>query len=182
MKRLKTDSVTIQDKLAPLISEEEKIWQPKQGIGSFLTFELGAKATRKSAEIQCLKRAKKYRRHPLPDRGVWHFWIYMCAWRIEKNDKILAGAEDSRSRIGAALKSLDGQRLTSVNIVSPFLDTLFTFENSLKLRTFSRDSQEDGEHWMLFTPDDNVLALGPGASWSYHKSSEPRPYSTGESN
>lgn len=168
------DLAIIQDKLRPLISKREKAWQPLQGIGSFLSFQFGAKLPPKPIKSKILERIRKCRTSPLPDRGEWRLWIRRCAWRVEKNGKILAGAEDTDSKIEAALNFFDSKVLTSVDIIPPFLDTVFTFENSLKLRTFSRNSKED-DHWALFTPDGNVLSLGPGSNWSYYKSSEPRP-------
>ena len=157
----------IQSKIAPLIGQ--RAWQPNQGIGSFLTFEFGTKVPRKPIKSKLLKRIRK---GPQLDRGEWHLWIYMCEWRIEKGSEILAGSEDDHSKVEIALQSFNNKTLTSMEILSSFLDTLFIFEDEVNLRTFSRDSKEC-EHWMLFTPDENVLSLGPGSSWSYSKSSEP---------
>ncbi|WP_243147461.1 hypothetical protein [Scytonema sp. UIC 10036] len=59
--------------------------------------------------------------------------------------------------------------LQSIDILPPAWDTIFKFENDVILRLFSVYS-EDYEHWMLYTPDGNVLTVGPGASWSYESS------------
>lgn len=171
------DSVTIQEKLAPLILKKERVWQPMQTIGSFLTFQFGAKVPLDFIESKRLERLRKRRKSPLPDWGEWCLSIHRCAWRIEKDNEVLAGAEDTRPQIEAALQLLDRKVLISVEIMSLFLDTLFTFEDNLKLRTFSRNVK-DGVHWKFFTPDDNVLSLGPASNWSYHKSYEPSPIHT----
>ena len=44
------------------------------------------------------------------------------------------------------------------------------FSEQVILRLFSIYSEEY-EHWMLYTPDANVLCVGPGSSWSYESSS-----------
>ena len=155
----------VQDKLTPLIGK--RAWQPNQGIGSFLTFEFGAKIPEKPVKSKLLQRIRK---DPWPDCGEWHLWIYMCAWRIERGNEVLASSEDDRSKIGTALQSLDDRILSSVKILSESLDTSFIFGNEIVLRTFSTELK-GAVHWKLFTPDQNVLALGPGSSWSHAVSS-----------
>lgn len=95
--------------------------------------------------------------------------VYNCAWRLEEGDKILAASEDERDKLEFAIQRLESLVLQSIELLPPAWDTVFKFENQVVLRLFSIHF-EDYEHWMLYTPDDNVLSAGPGSSWSYENS------------
>lgn len=162
------DIQKIQTHIAPLLGQ--KPWDASIGVGSFITLEFGTPIppTRKFSP----------RGKPLPAHGEWHLWIYMCAWRLEKGDEVLAACEDSREQMEAAVKSMEGLALQSIELLPPAWDTIFTFENQVVLRTFSiySDCSEEGsENWLLFTPGQNVLSIGPGSTWYYGSSSEPSP-------
>lgn len=102
-------------------------------------------------------------------QGEWHFWIYMCAWRIDQNEEPLIGANDDRKDIVKKLKFLENKKLLDVSILNAAFDTLFVFENRISLHLFSFNTLED-EQWMLFTPDKKVFTAGPGKNWSYENS------------
>jgi len=152
----KNDIQEIQNTLAPLLGRTA--WGVSLGIGSFITLEFG---------VPISGEASKH------THGEWHLWIYYCAWRLEQGDQILAGSEDPRPKMEAAVRQLEGLDLQAVDLALPALDTAFTFSNSFVLRIFPVYS-DDHEHWMLYTPDNKVLVLGPSTNWSYiSKSSIP---------
>ncbi len=130
------------------------VWNPRQGYGSFLTFEFG------DARLDASGR---------PHRGSWHLWIQMAAWRIEDGSAMLAGCEDTPELIADALAVIDGRELTSVTTAGPALDTVFSFSD-VHLRTFaltSRASEEESlDSWWLFRPDGLVLAVTTGGTWT----------------
>ena len=97
-------------------------------------------------------------------------WITYSAWRLEHGSDVLAASEDPRPKLEAAVRHLDGLALQSVDIVSPSLDALFAFEKGVTLRIFPIYS-EQYEHWKLFTPNGQVLVVGPGTTWSYKSAS-----------
>ncbi|MEH2094221.1 hypothetical protein [Nostoc sp.] len=68
------------------------------------------------------------------------------------------------------VKLMEGLAIKSIEILAPACDTIIYFEDEVILRLFSIYSEEN-EHWMLFTPDENTLVMGPGTSWSYESSS-----------
>lgn len=140
----------IKKKLDLLI--EKKAWNVSLGHGSFITLEFGK---------PCLPEGNEAKIH-----GEWHLWIYCCAWRLEQENEVIAASEDPRSKLKESIKKLDGLILKSIDLFSPAFDTLFIFEKQTFLRLFPIYSQEY-EHWMLFTPDKNVLTIGPGTDWSY---------------
>lgn len=140
----------IQKKISSLIGK--KAWNVSLGEGSFITIEFGK---------PCLSAENATKIH-----GEWHLWIYCCAWRLEQENEVIAASEDPRSKLEEAIKKLEGLRIQSIDLFSPAFDTLLTFEQQTFLRLFPIYSEEY-EHWMLFTPDENVLTIGPGTDWSY---------------
>jgi hypothetical protein len=130
------------------------VWNPRQGHGSFLTFEFGDQRLDASGRVV---------------RGAWHLWIQMAAWRIEDASAMLASCEDTREVIADALAVLDGRRLTSITSTGHALDTVFSFSD-VHLRTFGlRSRANEGDplgNWWLFRPDDQVLAVTVGGEWT----------------
>ena len=141
--------------VAPLLGM--KPWSVRLGIGSMLNFEFG-----KELKDQGFN-------HPT---GEWHLWVYMSAWRLQTAHDVIVASEDSREFIEDEIKCLEGKILENVKISMPALETEFMFETGLVLRLFPIYTQERKhcDHWMLFTPDDMVLAIGPGNTWSYERS------------
>jgi hypothetical protein len=134
-------------------------WGVSLGHGSFITMEFGE------------PREKQGQVH-----GEWHFWVYGCAWRLEEPGQVLAASEDERADLAAAVTHLELLKLGQFEVLPPALDTTLTFEGDVVLRLFSIYTDPRGmADWMLFTPDDQVLVVGPGSSWTFHPSSEPTP-------
>ncbi|HBL58647.1 MAG TPA: hypothetical protein DDZ80_09060 [Cyanobacteria bacterium UBA8803] len=149
-----TDIREVQALINPILSR--KAWGASLGVGSFITLEFGDSLP---------PNQKRQRTH-----GEWHLWIYCCAWRIEKGNEVLASSEDPREKLELAVQQLEGLALNSIQLLPPAWDTVFSFDEEVFLRSFSIYSEES-EHWMLYTPDGNVLSVGPGSSWSYESSS-----------
>jgi hypothetical protein len=150
----KTDLYEIQATVTPLLGH--KAWNVSLGVGSFITLEFG---------------------EPLPlgeqDKrihGEWHLWVYMCAWRLEKNNEFIAGSEDPRDKLETDVKLMEGLTIKSIELLPPAYDTVISFKEGVILRLFSIYSKEN-EHWILYTPDGNVLSIGPGTNWSYESAS-----------
>lgn len=133
-----------------------KSWGTMLGEGSFITIEFGNSV---------LSTPQQKRFH-----GEWHLWIYLCVWYLEKDGELLAASEDPRPKLEAAVQHLDNRILYSVKFLPPAFETVFTFEKGISLHLFPIYSEEY-EHWMLYTPDGNVLIIGPGTNWSYGSSS-----------
>jgi hypothetical protein len=138
--------------ISPLIGQSA--WNVQLGWSSFITLEFGAPQTNRGNT-----------------RGAWHLWVYGAGWRLEEGDRMLAGSLDDDEHLTLAVKRMDGLKLLAVDIDLPMLDTVFTFEQDVVLRLFS-EYTSSMEHWMLFLPDDNVLSLGPGTTWSIRPASE----------
>ena len=133
-------------------------WGVRLGHGSFLTLEFGKKASQKEANGIA--------------HGEWHLWLYMCNWRIEFADKILAGSADSRKEIQKALDATTFDKITEIQLASPSLDLVIQFGTSLRILTFSSSSGE-ADQWWLFTPDGNCLRVHGGGKYVCGNKDEP---------
>ena len=139
---------------------EIKPTRVKLGHGSFITMDFG----RDISEVYNTRSGPKTRYF-----GEWRFWIYMCAWRIDKERVPVVGCEDSREKIEASLSELSIRTLKKVEILNNAFDAKFIFEGDMELYLFSFYTEEK-KQWMLFTPENKTFSAGPGSQWSYHDS------------
>jgi hypothetical protein len=148
---------TIQEIIHPLVGHPA--WNVKLGVGSFVTMEFGNRIS--------LPQQKQ--------RGEWHLWIYCCGWFLIEGQAPLIGSEDSRELLQEKITVLNDRVLKDVTISSDTFETNFEFDGDLTLHTFPLHFVDDDPYWMLFTPDGNVLIIGPAGKWFYQKSSQSRP-------
>jgi hypothetical protein len=128
------------------------------GHGSFITFDFGKKTQR-----QIKTRSGEIRTFYF---GEWHFWVYMCAWRIDKNGKPFVGSNDTRELIREKLLEMQGKALKSAVILNDAFDACFAFGDEFELHLFSYRVTED-EQWTLSVPENKTFVAGPGSEWSY---------------
>ena len=161
MRNQKTNSNNIQI-LKNILNKIQglKSYNVKLGHGSFLTIDFGEPL---EIDIKTNKGIEKF------TRGEWHFWIYMCAWRIDKGNKPLIGSNDSRKKIESFLKKINEKKLTLFEITGS-LDVALVFDGKYELKVFTVNT-EDQDQWMIYTPDKNVLTVGPGNKCSYESAS-----------
>lgn len=147
--------MTAQEVLARMAGEA--CWRAERGHGTFLTFDFGQRV-----------------HGPHRDRGTWHLWVYAGDWRLRGPDGVLATDQDELPVIDRAIARFEGARLARVTLNSASLDTTFDFEQGVRLDITSNSDAEtrDADWWLLFTPDERVLVVGPGPAWSYRPSSE----------
>lgn len=146
----------IQEIVQPLLHRQA--WNVKQGIGSFITMEFGD-------PLPLVTPRKRV-------HGEWHLWVMHCSWLLSRGPELLAASEDRDERITLGLQRIEGARLTCITVRPPALDTTIRFNDDVSLRLFPCATREY-EHWMLFTPDHNVLVVGPGSRWRYQREDEP---------
>lgn len=139
-----------------------KTTRAKLGYGSFITIDWGK-------DIITHKETKR-KIHTFTF-GEWHLWIYMCAWRLEQNNKPIIGANDERELISEHISVLAGKALTDVTINNDSFDTVLQFEDNFQLLLFSFGVKDD-EQWMLYTPQKKTFTAGPGTNWEYEDSSQ----------
>jgi hypothetical protein len=140
---------------------ETKPTRVNLGHGSFLTFDFG-----RDIEEKIKTRSGGFETILF---GEWNLWVYMCAWRIDKNNKPFIGSNDSRDLIKQHLRSLESKKLRQVIILNEAFDATLVFGEEYQLHLFSFQVT-DHEQWMLFTPEKKTFTAGPGSEWSYHDS------------
>jgi len=140
----------ITETLGPMVGQ--RAWGAAPGHGTFLTVEFGAPVERPGEKAH----------------GEWHLWAYGCAWRIEVDGALWVGSGDSGPEVAALISVLDGKALVAVDFEGAF-DARFRLEGSVALRLFAQE-RADSEHWLLYTPSGQTLALGPGSACSLRPS------------
>ncbi len=101
--------------------------------------------------------------------GEWSLWSDQILWRIEQIDRVLAGSEDGREKMEAAVRQIDGRVLVSGEIDPDSGDSVLTFSQDLLLRTFVLTTEED-PRWNLRYEDSESVMVGPELQ---RKSDEP---------
>jgi hypothetical protein len=124
----------------------QTIWQPRLGLGTFVTLEFGPVEPESRRSGSSLT------------HGQWHLWVYSAAWRLESPVKLVTGSYDSRERMADGISGLDGVRVGETGL-SRGLD-LRIRSTGLTLRTFAISTQTD-PHWLLWTPEGRVINAGP---------------------
>ncbi len=136
----------------------EICWRAGRGHGSFITFDFG-----------------RLLPGPNRERGEWHLWVYFGDWTLREGGRVLATTWDDYPVIDTGIERFTGKRLDGVRIDADTLDTTFVFENSLTLDIGPNtdDESPDADWWLLFTPGEQVLVIGPGPAWTHRSSIEP---------
>jgi hypothetical protein len=147
------ENYEIQAIINPLL--EKKAWDVRLGVGSFITMNFGNPNPKSNKENKI--------------SGEWYLWVYMCGWRLEKQNQFIAGCEDSRKKLEKDVKLMEGLAIKSIEILPYFGDTTIYFDQEVILRLFAIYSQDD-EIWQLFTPDGNVLSIQTCNIWSVQPS------------
>src|SRR6185437_15308565 len=111
-------------------------WGVRLGHGSFLTLEFGKPVVAQQGQ----------------SHGEWHLWLYMCNWRLETNQGVLAGSNDDRETIERALQETPFGAVEVIRAISRSSDLFIRFQSGVDLLSFSSSSSPDEEQWKLFTP------------------------------
>ncbi len=132
------------------------------GHGSCITIDLGPLIEKKGKKNSYMV-------------GQYRLWAYMCAWRIDKDNKPYSASNDSRAIIKSKLQALAGAFITKYEILNDSLDTKFYFDANITLTLFNINTQDEyAKQWMLYIWEENVrnvLVIGPGNSWYYRPAS-----------
>jgi len=103
-------------------------------------------------------------------RGRWHLVLQSCAWRIEREGRLIAGSGDDRDLLANRVALLNGRALTGFELVDR-VDARLRFEGDVVVRLFAQVS-EDSEHWLLALPGGETLCTGPEASVGFRESDD----------
>jgi hypothetical protein len=89
--------------------------------------------------------------------GSWNLLTYNCHWQLLLNGAAAADVEASDEIIMAALRELDGQKLTGVRLAQTERAMTFHFDLGATLAT-SPYADDHDEQWSLYMPEKKVLS------------------------
>jgi len=136
----------IQRYFGPLLQTQP--WKARLGHGSFLTFEFG--------------RRVKNHGHV---RGEWHLWIYQANWELLHGNRRLANSDSDRRVISVSVRRLEDVPLNEVSFEPEHGKSTFVFGDFrlvVSPADYLDDADDRDQFWLLFTPKNEVLSVGPG--------------------
>ncbi len=104
-------------------------------------------------------------------KGTWILGTRGTAWQLDQPSGTTV-TQDTEADILSILKRevrpLEGSILQSLNIGYPVLSLSLNFSQGSRLSIIPsiRDDEFELPYWELFTPDHQVLKVGPRTSWS----------------
>ncbi|WP_224409279.1 hypothetical protein [Oscillatoria salina] len=167
----------------------EICWEAKLSYGDELSLEIGDKIP---YSHKLMKNKQK---------GSWTFGTRGSQWKLysiyftldfpansQNTVSLLNSSEISRKRISELIvsseseleiikekiKLVEGNEISKFELEYPSLVLKISFNNKYELQVFP-DWEDDYDlpYWELFTPDNMLLQLGVGRSWSYQRSDLP---------
>jgi hypothetical protein len=142
---MKGAAVEIRQHFQPVLGTRP--WRVKPGVGSFLTFEFGPRI-RAHGHVH----------------GQWHLWIYLSNWTLFRGQRQLVDSDADRKLITISTRRLEEKPLTDIDFDPRTRKTTFLFDD-FRLVVSPADYLDDGDerddYWILFMPDNEVLAVGP---------------------
>lgn len=102
-------------------------------------------------------------------KGAWILGTRGTAWQLDQPVGTTINAEaDLLSILKREVRQLEGSILQSLDIGYPVLSLSLNFSqgSQLTITPSIRDDEFDLPYWELFTPDCQVLKVGPKTSWS----------------
>jgi hypothetical protein len=122
-------------------------WKARLGYGSFLTFEFGRRV-KKNGFVH----------------GEWHLWIYLSNWVLFHGRRKLADSDSDRRVISVSVRRLEGVPLSGVQFDAKQSKTTFVFDDFrlvVSPADYLDDTDKRDHYWLLFTPNNDVLTVGP---------------------
>jgi hypothetical protein len=129
---------------SPLLGQRP--WRVRVGWGSFVTFDFGPRVRDNGHQ-----------------RGAWHLWVRDCEWSVETADRVAFHSESPRHVMEVGARRLEKEPLLGVSFDAGSETTIFKFGDRLRLvcRPYSEEQEADDVSWLLFMPENRVLAARP---------------------
>ncbi len=106
-------------------------------------------------------------------RGTWGLCTRATPWKIYHNSQLLLNSEDPETEPAITQakeltqNTLQGKILVHLSLNPETLETRLLFSKHYELNLYPNPLDEDElQHWVLFMPSEQVLAIGPGYHWS----------------
>lgn len=138
-----------------------------KGTGSIITLDFGKKIPRRKP-----LQSKHFSMETQMYEAELSLMIY-CAWRIDSEEQVVCGSNDSNEEQGPMLQGL--RRLVDTTVESldmtfPGYDLSITFSNKLRMHLFCNmmDAEVDSDNYVLFKNED-VFSVAPKSVLGYEK-------------
>ncbi len=163
----------IETSFAPMLGQPS--WLVRQGHGSFVTIEFGdpelAIGETRSRTVRLPERGPlTLTTRSAAVHGAWHLWIYCCLWSMQANEVELAHSESDDVTIARALRFLEGQALSEVQVDRESGATKFDFDLGCALATRPAPpgtyTNDPVDQWMLYQPSGIVLIVRSDGHYS----------------
>jgi hypothetical protein len=136
----------------------ETCWKAKLSYGDELTLHIGEKIPYSQKSM-----AGK-------EKGAWILGTRATQWQLNCLDKVVVSSEDDPELIKNKISIIKENTITNVQISYPNLILTVSFENKCDLILFPNKEDVDLPYWEVFTPDQMVIKVGPGITWSIKSS------------
>lgn len=133
----------------------EICWRASLSYGSELVLDIGAKIpySQKSMAGQL--------------QGAWILGAQATSWRLSENFETVVNSSDEIEKIKEKICLIENTTVTQFDIAFPDLVLTIAFNEKYKLILTPDLNDYDLPYWELFTPEQMVLKVGAGATWSY---------------
>lgn len=104
------------------------------------------------------------------DHGSWILGTRGAVWQLEIAGGTTVPGQTGLDGISQALHHLEGHSMTTIEITYPDLRVVVDWSNGDQLILIPTSDDNDLPDWEIFTPEQRVLQVGPGITWSYGQS------------
>ncbi|MGI0484691.1 hypothetical protein ACN4EK_04580 [Pantanalinema rosaneae CENA516] len=104
------------------------------------------------------------------DHGSWILVTRGAVWQLERTGGTTVPGQTGLEDFSQMLTHLEGQSMTAIEITYPDLQVVIDWSNGDRLTLIPTSDDNDLPDWELFTPEQRVLQVGPGVTWSYGQS------------
>lgn len=157
-------------------------WDVKKGHGSFVTMQFGAPELRieepRSLPVFLGGAPTRTMIRSAQIYGQWYLWIYGCVWSLTLDTVELAHCESDDITMARALRVLNGQALTGIDVDEADGSSTFAFDLGCVLATHPARAEEPDDEpigqWMLYQPSGQVLTVRGDGRYTSQAGSAPR--------
>ena len=141
----------------------EPCWEARMSYGDELCLEIGDR-------IPILHRLMKGK-----EKGAWMLGTRGTDWTLESPTKeTIASSKEAPEVFKEKVKVIEDTTITAFETHYPDLILTVEFSNGYKLKIFPDLTDDfDLSYWELFTPNNMLLRLEPGAIWTYTRADVP---------
>lgn len=141
----------------------ELCWNARMSYGDELNIHIGERIP------------YTYKKLAGKEKGSWMLGTRGTEWKLESPTKeTIASSAEAPEVFKEKVKVIEGTTILAFETHYPDLVLTVEFSNGCKLKIFPDLADDfDLSYWELFTPDNMLLTLEPGAIWTYTRADVP---------